>query len=148
MKKNTCFELPSSRGVQKCIVYPPPWLFWKKVSQPPQLLDPPPTITVGRVKSWRLNQLFDQWVIFERFSVLEHRVFIVMSDKNKKGFRFISFSSGMVLHETTTNVLRPQNNNKRHYSQTLHSEGWWCSLRVIKTSETIGFVRSTKGHSY
>ena len=54
----------------------------------------------------------------------------------------------MVVHETTTNVLRHQNNNKTLYSQTLQKDDDINLLRVIKTSETIGFVRSTKGHFY
>ena len=40
MKKNTCFELPSSRGVQKCIVYPLPGCFEKKFPNPP-IIRPP-----------------------------------------------------------------------------------------------------------
>ena len=54
----------------------------------------------------------------------------------------------MVVHETTTNVLGRRNNNKTLYSQTLQKDDDINLLRVIKTSETIGFVRSTKGHFY
>ena len=35
MKRNTCFELPLSRGVQKCIDYPPSLADLKKSFQHP-----------------------------------------------------------------------------------------------------------------